>query len=365
MKKVDIVLVANSPGELSALVKPMAEELNKDRSKRTILVLTPCQYISGKEAEFAKGIKGISEIVTTAEYKSWAFLNQKPKHVKFAETGAVLFLGGDLAHAMLVARKLKYPAYAYIGERIAWKSFYKRFFVPDVTAYHKFSKRISKNKLKIVGDLMVDSVSEMKKWGPEENVITFMPGSRKWEIDYMTPLYKEVMELIRREIPQAKFQIVSSPFIKAHPVEGAKIVDFEKIHNSEIVVTIPGTNTAKLAARGIPMVVVFPLNHPEVIPLDGLADLIGRLPVMGKAFKRWLANAVNRKTNFFALPNQKAGREIVPEIRGEIDPLGVALKVLLLLSERKKRNQMSAELVDAMGKPGAARRIVEELNEGI
>ena len=143
------------------------------------------------------------------------------------------------------------------------------------------------------------------------------------------------------------------------------MVEFENIHNSEIVVTIPGTNTAKIAARGIPMVVVFPLNHPEVIPLEGIADLFGKIPVMGKAFKKALAHIVNRKTKFFALPNQKADREIAPEIRGNIDPLSVALKVLLLLNDKEKRKKMSIELMNAMGKPGAARKIAEEFNAAV
>ncbi len=365
MPKSDVILVANSPGELSALVKPVAEELNRDRSKRVILVLTPCQYISGKEVEFARTLRGVDAIVSAGEYKKWALLNRKPKNLKFAKKGIVLFLGGDLAHAMLVARKLRYPAYAYLNERIAWKSFYRRFFVPDQKMFSKFAKQVNKEKLKVVGNLMVDSVSELKKWDPEDNVVTFMPGSRRWEIDYMTPFYREVKELMEKEGKEVKFQIVSSPFVKARPIEGVKTVEFDDIHNSEIVVTIPGTNTAKIAARGIPMVVVFPLNHPEVIPMEGLADLIGRLPVMGKPFKRWVADTVNRKTNFFAIPNQKAGREIVPEIRGVIEPLGVALKVLLLLKDKEERRRMSKNLMETMGKPGAARKIAEELNAAL
>lgn len=360
----DVVLVANSPGELSALVKPVAEELSKQHGTRVILVLTPCQYASGQEVEFAKITKGIAEIITAGEYRNWAIMNHQPK-VNFADKGVVLFLGGDLLHAMLIAKKLRYPAYAYIQERIAWKKFYRKFFVPDEQAYRRFSKQAAKNKLELVGNLMVDSVAHLKKWEPEENVVTFMPGSRKWEIDYMTPFYKQVMDLIRVEAPHAGFQVVSSPFVKSHAIEGAKTVNFEDIHNSEIVVTIPGTNTAKIAARGIPMVVVFPLNHPEVIPMEGLADLLGKLPVMGRPFKKWVAGMVNKKTKYFALPNQKAGREIVPEIRGEIEPLGVALKVVELLRDKEARRSMSLDLTQAMGKPGAAKKIVEEINAGI
>ncbi|MDD4178594.1 MAG: hypothetical protein PHH14_00885 [Candidatus Margulisbacteria bacterium] len=365
MSKADIVLVANSPGELSALVKPIAEELAGEHSARVILVLTPCQYISGKEIDFARTLKGITEIVTAGEYKKWAFLGRRPKQIKFAKKGGVLFLGGDLTHAMIVAKKLGYPAYAYLNERIAWTRAYKKFFVSDDFSYNKFSHKVKKDKLALVGNLMVDSIADLKKWEPEENVITFMPGSRKWEIDYMTPFYKEVMALIKRELPAAKFQLVSSPFSKPGAIQGAKTINFTDIHNSEIVVTIPGTNTAKIAARGIPMVVVFPLNHPEVIPMDGLADLIGRLPAIGKRFKHWIANTVNKQTKFFALPNQKTGREIAPEIRGIIDPLGVALKVLLLLHDKKKMKEMSAQLSKSLGKPGAAKKIVKEIISAI
>jgi len=208
---------------------------------------------------------------------------------------------------------------------------------------------------------MVDSVQSLKKWDPEPRVLTFMPGSRKWEIDYMTPLYKKVIELIKKVSQEVKFQVVSSPFIKAHPIEGAKTIEFDDIDNSELVVTIPGTNTAKIAARGIPMLVVFPLNHPEVIPLEGLAEVIGRFPLMGKPFKKVVANLVNNRTRFFALPNQKAGREITPELRGKLDPISVAFRTMLLLNDPAKREKMSRELVEAMGKPGAAKKIAEEI----
>ncbi|MFA4843585.1 MAG: hypothetical protein WC632_01380 [Candidatus Margulisiibacteriota bacterium] len=365
MTKSDVILVANSPGELSALVKPVAAELSRDKNKHVILVLTPCQYTSGRELEFVKGLKGIDRVVTAAEYKNWALLNKKPVQLELAGKGVVLYLGGDLAHAMVVAKKTKYPAYAYLGEHLGWKNFYRKFFVPDQGAYDKFKPKAKKGQLRLVGNLMVDSVTDLPKWQPARDVITFMPGSRQWEIDYMTPLYREIMPLIKRHYPGARFQLVSSPFVKAHPIPGAKLVNYEDIGNSELVITIPGTNTALLAARGLPMIVLFPLNNPEAIPLEGLADLLGKLPVMGRAFKKWLARTVDRRTKFFALPNQKAGREIVPEIRGLVEPLGVALSAVSLLKDHGRRAKMSRELVSSLGPAGAAKRIVEEICAGI
>jgi lipid-A-disaccharide synthase len=105
------------------------------------------------------------------------------------------------------------------------------------------------------------------------------------------------------------------------------------------------------------MVVIFPLNNPEVIPLEGLADLIGKIPILGKLFKRWLAKTINQKTKYFALPNQKADKEIVPEIRGIISPFSVGQEVYALYKNKEKRAKMSNELILAMGPAGAAKKI--------
>jgi lipid-A-disaccharide synthase len=271
----------------------------------------------------------------------------------------VLYLGGDLTHAVLVAKKLKYPACAYIQERTAWSKFYKKFFVPDSHTQAKFLKN---DKVKTVGNLMVDSVADLKKWSPEDNVITLMPGSRTWQIKHMTPLYKKIVDFIKMEMPQVEFQIVNSPFEKALSVPGARPIAFEEASNSELVITIPGTNTARLAALGIPMLVIFPLDNPEVIPLEGIAHFIGMTPYLGPKFKRFLASSVNKKTKFFALPNIKAKHEIVPEMRGNIDPQAAAKRALSLLKDKEKRVKMSRELLKSLGPGGAAEKIVEEIN---
>lgn len=364
MSKSDIVLISNSPGELSALVKPVAEMLTERlEDARIMLLLTPCQYTSGREMDYIKTIPGISKTVSAESYKNWILRNQKPK-INFSEKGLVLYLGGDLAHAMLVAKKLRYPAFAYIADRVAWTRFYRKFFVPDAKTYTKFGKNQNvKKKLKVVGNLMVDSVAKLRNWSPQKNVITLLPGSRTWQIKHMTPIYKKIIEHIKVEIPKAVFQLVSSPFEKAIQIKGVKIIKFEDAFNSELVITIPGTNTARLAALGIPMITLFPLDNPDAIPLEGLAHYIGKIPYLGSKFKKTLVDTLNKKNKFFALPNIKANREIVPEIRGTIEPAMVALKTVSLLKDERKRQAMSEELKKSMGEPGAALKIMEEIDE--
>lgn len=111
------------------------------------------------------------------------------------------------------------------------------------------------------------------------------------------------------------------------------------------------------------MLSLFPLDNPDVIPLEGLAHYLGKIPFLGSLFKKALANILNRKTKFFVLPNIKADKEIVPEIRGTIDPLAVSLRIIDLIKDSRKRKTMSKELINTMGKPGASLKIIEELDE--
>ena len=362
MKTADIILVANSPGELSALVKPVAEVLEQFR---VTLVLTPCQYTSGKEIEYIKTLKGIETIISAEGYKNWILLNRKPE-IEFSNKGLVLYLGGDLAHAMLIAKKVNYPAYAYVQDRIAWSKFYQAFFVPDLSTKQKLDpKNKLAKKIKPVGNLMVDSVNDLKQWAPEKNVITFLPGSRAWQIKHTTPIYEQIIKELRTLNTELRFQLVSSPFIEAIPLEGVTTVPLDHVYNSELVITIPGTNTARLAAQGIPMLVVFPLDNPDVIPLEGIGHYICSIPYFGSKIKQRLAETMNKNVKFFALPNIKADKEIVEEIRGIIDPQEVAKKALELLDNQEKRRRMSQELLECMGKPGAAKSIAEYLNESL
>lgn len=366
MPAYDIVIVANSPGELSALVKPAAEAIAaKLTDIRITLVLTPCQYASGKEIEYIKGIKGIGEVIDQAGYKNWILRNHRP-NITFKEKGIVLYLGGDLAHAVLVARKLRFPAYAYVQDFFGWGSFYKMFFVPDAATHRKFAKNDKlRKKLKVIGNLMVDSIGDQPKWAPQKNIVTFMPGSRDWQVKHMTPIYENLIALLKSQRPELIFQLVSSPFEKAMIIKGTKIIKFEEIYNSELVLTIPGTNTARLAALGMPMLVLFPLDNVDVIPLEGPLHYICKIPHLGSKFKHFLADTINQRTKFFALPNIKAGRQIVPELRGKLDLLSVAKQALALLDDPARRQEMSANLRQAMGEPGAALKLTEEINEAL
>ena len=385
----DIVLVANSPGELSALVRPVAKRIKElsclpagtAKDTRVVLVMTPCQYASGMEVDFAKKNLALDHVFSANDYKKWILGGAAP--MEFGRSGAVLFLGGDLLHASLIAKKLKYKAYAYLpGTYINWVKAYQKFFLPDHKMFDHFFKRgIPTGKLSVSGDLMVDGSPGLEKkearekWQLDEKhpAIAFMPGSRKWEIDFMLPLYEKIGKRLKETVPDLRLMLIVSEFVpvdsflkyKEHHIFDV-FASFDSISAADLVITIPGTNTAQIAAQGVPMIVVFPLDRPEVIPLEGMIHYISSIPGLKLPIKRFIAWLVNRNTKYFALPNMKADKEIVEEIRGKVEPKIVAEKIKGLLNDKEKLNAISRSLKESMGMPGAADKIARELlNEAL
>lgn len=380
----DIILFANSPGELAALVKPACEAIQKEISQaRVILVLTPCQYASGKEEDYAKNILKIENVISAPNAWNWIIKNKKPD-LKFGPHGAVIFLGGDLFYPTIIARRLDYPAIAYIQEHISWTNRYSLFMVPDEKTFQRFAKGKIKDKIRWIGNLMVDSVGiseeEIKakrekailqyKLDPDKKIIAFMPGSKKFELEFMVPFFKEAAEKILSQRPDLQMVFSISAFCELPSHLKNILANFPIIPQaqeiSDFVITIPGTNTAQLAVLGQPMLVVFPINQADQIPLEGPAHLITSIPILGKVIKHLIARLVVNKKRFFALPNIKAGREIVPEIKGCLNPGQVVKSLMKIIDNKEALLSMKKDLKKSMGPAGAAQKlaiIVKEILE--
>ncbi len=139
---------------------------------------------------------------------------------------------------------------------------------------------------------------------------------------------------------------------------------YEAISISHLIMTIPGTNTLEATYLETPMVVAIPLNKPEAIPLDGLAGLVGGLPVAGSLIKRRMVKQYSKRIKFAAIPNIRADREIVPEIRGIIEPADVAKEGVELLRSPERLNRMKEELRKiARATEGAANKVADVVLE--
>jgi len=373
-----------------------------------ILIIPPCQYASGREVDVARSFPEIKYVLGPGDYikyiflrKSFPFISENKK-----KNGVCVFLGGDPFHAVLVSRKLKLPAVAYM-QKPRWRNRFEKFMVLNEEIKNKnfLKEGIASDKVVVVGDLMVDSVRLQMENGEnqtsrysflERPLISIIPGSRLKIAQNMTLFFLKVCELIKENFPQASFFLVLSPFLKKEDffnldeAEIYKVFDdiprvklsqerecykiitsaglnvdiitayrYKIMSSSDLALTIPGTNTAELACLGVAMLVVLPLQRPEVIPLDGLAGLVGKFPYLGVFIKRYIIKEYNKRTKFCAIPNIRAGRKIVPELRGKVSPQDVASKAKGLLQNREKRESISKELKEVMGKEGAARRATE------
>lgn len=371
----DILIFANSPGELAALVKPAYETLSKELpSARIILVLTPCQYASGKEVEYAQNILKIKNVISAPTAWNWIIKKQKP-NMEFSLRGIVIFLGGDLLYPTIIAKRLNYPAIAYIQEHISWANRYLRFMVPDEKTYQHFAKGKNKDKVTLIGNLMADSVNaseeELKakkesiilkyKLDPAKKIITFMPGSKKFELEFMVPFFKEVAEKILSQRPNLQIVFSISDFCELPAALKPLLTNFPVIPQaqevSDFVITIPGTNTAQLAILEKPMLVVFPINQAEKIPLEGLAHFLTSIPFLGKRIKHFVARLIVNNKRFFALPNLKAQREIIPEIKGYLNPDQIMKSFLGIIDNKEALIRMQKDLKKSMGPFGAAQKL--------
>ena len=158
-----------------------------------------------------------------------------------------------------------------------------------------------------------------------------------------------------------QWKLITKSGLKALVIEEKR---YEAINISHLIITIPGTNTLESTYLGTPMVVAIPLNKPEAIPLDGLAGLVGGLPIIGSLIKRQMVKQYSKRIKFAAIPNIRAEREIVPEIRGIIEPADVAKEVIGLLRSPGRLTEMKEELRKiARTTEGAASKVADIILE--
>lgn len=397
----DIILTTNSPGEVSAWVRPVVKKINELNIETKIFVFTPpCVFSSGSEGDVLSDLKGVTATYNSREYLKYILLNKSPKNFNPKGRGFVLSLGGDLMHAVFLGKKLNYPIYSYTENGFGFKNSINKFYLSDHNLYNKLSKsNIEESKLLVVGNLMFDSVEpelsrvETKRFlnkKDNELLINILPGSRPKEFNFVLPLFINSIIKITQQIDNLKFILSKSPFIDSKRFK--EILDDERIkgeidyivdenkliindnieikiiennlhsvmRESDFALTIPGTNNLELAVLNTPMLVVVPLNDPDIIPLQGLVGLIGEIPILGKALKRKVIPKKLENMRYTSLVNKIAQREIVPELIGviEIDDLVTKIKNLI---KNDKINKIRSQLETMEINKGASDMIVNDI----
>ena len=387
-----VIILSNSPGEVSGWVKPVSAELDTiNAAEETLLAVLPCPYASGAEEKYGTEIDGIGRSMKFKEL--W---KNPPKDGR----NLVLQLGGEPAFGAALSLRL-HSAWMIYTSRPKWRSRVTHYFIPDANADSRFKHaRIKKWQYSQVGNLILDSVPKCcsaedarKKFGlaDSEQAIAFLPGSRPFEYtDGSTIFCRAAQEIMSRHEEVSVFIIVAPTVDEAmlcksltsagiawkgsgkaeevlwHGKGKIKFIredTFEAIKASSLAVVLPGTNNLQIASIGVPQLMVAPLNKAEYIPLDGIPGLIPLSIPGAKKIKKKIVLHFNAREKYVSLPNRITDEPIVPEHRYIMTPSTVAHLAEELLYDKKRLKEIADGYSKINFVYGASKKIAEAVKE--
>ncbi|MGQ9615289.1 MAG: hypothetical protein ACUVWJ_02695 [Spirochaetota bacterium] len=390
-KPEDLVIFSNGPGEVSTWVLPIVEAVIKREELqsryRIILIIHPCQFASGREGFVGRSIEGIERVIGPREYIKMLIMGSGKRKHSFKKRGVIFSLGGNLMYPVFFKRRIRgeHLLYAYTNNT-GWEKYYNRIFVRNEYVKNKFLKRgIPEDKIFISGDLVYSSLKYRKGRSEVRNelgvyegekMVIFMPGSRDFEVRYMVPVFLKVIDDLTDRLEGIRAFFLKSPYVSYEMLEealamGGCIREAESIPGTlskekneafyrikfgkekrvmilegglemwgrgvDFAVTLPGTNTIELAYRGIPAVVIAPLNKPELIPVEGLIGVLKWFPWAGRGILRKAGYRYFSTFSYASLPNLYMNREVVPELSGVIKTSDITEKVYDIIHNERDR----------------------------
>ncbi|WP_288262102.1 glycosyl transferase [uncultured Prochlorococcus sp.] len=407
-KSLAVVLVSNGPGELATWVRPVVDELNKinkslcdnDKLNFTLrLVLVPCPNATGKEFTVANSWNKFELIINANSF--WQLLIKPYSFASWPQKGIVIFLGGDQFWSILLAKRLGYINITYAEWISRWPQWTNKIAAMNAKVKELIPKRY-KNKCQIVGDLMADIKlnSEILLKDKGKRYIALLPGSKKAKLSIGIPFFLEIADHIAKKnqnitfiIPIAPtttkseylfFQSEKNPIAKYYSskiktIKNIKDSNFdyvietskntriylikkhpcyEILKECDLAITTVGANTAELAAIALPMLVVLPTQHLDMMNAwDGILGVIGKISFINRFLTFIVKYFYFKKKKFFAWPNIKAKKMIVPERIGNITPKTIAREVLFLIKNRDHLKSITENLLKERGEKGAAKKL--------
>ena len=359
---VAIVLVANGPGELSTWVRPLAERLHAvlplrprlpDAPSSLELVLVPCPNATGHEHGAARSWHQFDRVVPASQF--WRLLLRPRRYGRWPRRGVVVFLGGDQFWTVLLSARL---GTATSPMRSGWPAGPNGMTVspPCRSPCGISSPGVTASVVTVVGDLMADlsSFARHEDPLPDGEWIALLPGSKRAKLSVGMPFLLETADALARRRPGSRFLLPVAPTTSVeellryagpeNPIArryrasvasvegdqliteaGTRILLVERhpahgpLSQCTLALTTVGANTAELGALAVPMIVIVPTQHLEVMQAwDGGFGLLARLPgfrrVLGVLLTIWRL----RNNGLMAWPNISAGRLVVPERVGAI-----------------------------------------------
>ncbi len=395
---VDILILANGPGEVTTWVRPVVRALRSQLGKtreqlRISIILSPCPHATGKEAEICRSYEEVDR-VQEAKY-FWQFLlrGKTAQSWEWRDRGVVLFLGGDSFFTVVIGKRLGYKTVVYAEWETRWHLWIDRFGVMQPQAIHpKFA-----HKSTVVGDLMLEAAQEQNRSDVKTDLIGLLPGSKAAKLGQGVPLMLAIAQLVAAARPQTRFVIPVAPTVDletlanfANPafnpvierVKGARAIlvsnpprlktsgglevdlwlkspAYDLLSQCCICLTTVGANTAELGALAVPMIVLLPTQQLDAMrSWDGIPGLLASLPVLGTSMAKLINwSILHLPRRLYAWPNIWAKSEVVPELVGNLQPEEVAAMVLDYLDNPEKLQQISEVLQSIRGESGAAQNL--------
>lgn len=391
------MLVSNGPGELSTWVRPLAEQLHRLEPLRPRdpaaacslrLVLVPCPNATGAEHRVAEGW-GLFERVLPATRFWWLLLRPR-RHGPWPARGVVVFLGGDQFWTVLLSARLGYRHLTYAEWVARWPRWNDRIAVMGPVAAGRLAPRW-RQRATVVGDLMADlsALARQDDPLPAGDWVALLPGSKRAKLLVGVPFLLETADRLAALRPGCRFLLPVAPTTSVRELlayggpsnplirrggagephlqrdelvtaAGTRILLLERhpahafLSQCALALTTVGANTAELGALAVPMIVLVPTQHLAVMQAwDGWLGLLARLPLLrrlvGVALTAWRM----RHRGFLAWPNISAGRAVVPERVGPIEPAQIAAEAADWLEHPERLSAMADDLRSLRGAPGA------------
>ncbi len=401
------MLVSNGPGELSTWVRPLAERLHAELPLRPLqpeaplalrLVLVPCPNATGSEARVASGWELFERLLPAARF--WWLLLRPGRHGPWPRRGVVVFLGGDQFWTVLLSARLGYRHLTYAEWVARWPRFNDRLALMGPTAAQRLGRRW-RARARVVGDLMADlsEGARARTALPAGEWVALLPGSKRAKLQLGVPFLLETADRLAALRPDCRFLLPVAPTTSvdellahagpANPLArrygagvpqrqgnelvtpaGTRILLQETapahaaLSQCALALTTVGANTAELGALGVPMIVLVPTQHLDLMQAwDGWLGLVARLPLLrrlvGVALTAWRM----RHSGLLAWPNISAGRLVVPERVGAIQPEAIALEAADWLAQPERLAGMRDDLRSLRGSPGAVAALAAMVRE--
>ena len=405
-----VVIISNGPGELETWVKPVVRNLKKILTDGTgdqninlsiRLALVPCPNANGNEFKVATQWE-LFELVTPAK-SFWRLLYKPSLFGKWPEKGVIVFLGGDQFWSVLLSKRLGYKNITYAEWIARWPRWNAYIAAMSEKVKNKLPKKY-KSKCIVIGDLMRDLSfkKEQFKEFKDKEWLAILPGSKKSKLLIGIPFFLEMADKISAMKPTINLMIPLASTIEVKDFYyylsdkniiakkySASIKSIKKINNSifdyvletqnnsklfilsrnpnyeilsqcKLAVTTVGANTAELAAIQVPMIVVLPTQHLNVMQSwDGIFGIFGKISFINHLMTFFIKRWYIKKKKFFAWPNIKAGKLIVPERIGIIFPKDIAKEVIFLMNNKKLLDDQKFKLSEQRGNDGAAKKLVK------